>query len=284
MTAPRRPAEPLSPTEPDADAVLVSYPRDDVALVTLNRPHRLNAMNQALVEGIYDACDEIDARPTLRTAIITGAGRGFCAGADLGGYGTQPGTEELGRVQRTFAVQQRITGLIPRLQRLKVPVIAPVNGPAAGGGFALVLGSDIRIAAASASFNVAFVRIGISACDIGTSWLLPRIVGAARAHELMLTGRIFDAAEAERIGLVTDLVPDADLLDAALAKADLIRANSPFGVFMTKEVMWSALEIGSYQAAVDLENRTQVLASMTADAGEAMHAFLEKRDPDFHNE
>lgn len=274
----------LDPTEPDADAVQVSYPRDDVALITLNRPRRLNAMNQALIEGLYDACDEVDAHPMLRAVVITGAGRGFCAGADLGGYGTKPGTEDLGRVQRTFAVQQRITGLIPRLQRLKVPVIAAVNGPAAGGGFALVLGSDIRIAAASASFNVAFVRIGISACDIGTSWLLPRIVGAARAHELMLTGRIFDAVEAERIGLVTDVVADADLLDAALAKADLIRANSPFGVFMTKEVMWSALEIGSYQAAVDLENRTQVLASMTADAGEAMRAFLEEREPAFRNE
>jgi enoyl-CoA hydratase len=271
-------------TEPDPDAVQVSYPRDDVALITLNRPRRLNAMNQALVEGIYDACDEIDAQPMLRAVVITGAGRGFCAGADLGGYGTKPGTEDLGRVQRTFAIQQRITGLIPRLQRLQAPVIAAVNGPAAGGGFALVLGSDIRIAAASASFNVAFVRIGISACDIGTSWLLPRIVGAARAHELMLTGRIFDAAEAERIGLVTDVVADADLLEAALAKADLIRANSPFGVFMTKEVMWSALEIGSYRAAVDLENRTQVLASMTADAGEAMRAFLEKREPAFRNE
>ncbi len=273
----------LDPTAPDPDAVQVSYPRDDVALITLNRPRRLNAMNQALIDGIYAACDEIDAQPMLRAAIITGAGRGFCAGADLGGFGEMPGTDGLGHVQRTFAVQQRITGLIPRLQGLKVPVIAAVNGPAAGGGFALVLGSDIRIAAGSASFNVAFVRIGISACDIGTSWLLPRIVGVGAAHELMLTGRIFDSAEAHRIGLVVDVVPDDDLLDAALAKADLIRANSPFGVFMTKEVMWSALEIGSFQAAIDLENRTQVLASMTADAGEAMRAFLEKRDPDFHN-
>ncbi|MCU1457757.1 MAG: putative enoyl-CoA hydratase/isomerase [Actinomycetia bacterium] len=279
-----RDREQLDPTAPDPDAVRVSYPRDDVALVTLNRPRRLNAMNQALIEGVYAACDEIDAQPMLRAAIITGAGRGFCAGADLGGYGDVAHTRDVGHVQRTFAVQQRITGLIPRLQGLKVPVIAAVNGPAAGGGFALVLGSDIRIAAASASFNVAFVRIGISACDIGTSWLLPRIVGAARAHELMLTGRIFDSAEAERIGLVTSVVPDAGLLDAALAKADQIRANSPFGVFMTKEVMWSALEIGSYQAAVDLENRTQVLASMTADAGEAMRAFLEKRDPQFRNQ
>jgi enoyl-CoA hydratase len=265
------------------DAVVVTYPNDDVALVTLNRPAKLNAMNQALVDGIYAACDEIDARRSLRVAILTGAGRGFCAGADLGGFGEVPGTEDEGQVQQFFAIQQKITGLIPRLQRLRVPVIAAVNGPAAGGGFALVLGSDIRIAAASARFNVAFIRIGISACDIGTSWMLPRIVGAARAHELMLTGRIFDAPEAERIGLVTEVVPDDALLDAALAKADEIRANSPWAVFMTKEVMWSALEIGSRQAAADLENRTQVLSGLTADAGEAMRAFLEKRPPDFTN-
>ena len=240
-------------------------------------------MNKALIDGIYAACDEIDAQPKLRVVILTGAGRGFCAGADLGGFGDIPGTEDVGQVQLWFAMQQKITGVIPRLQHLKVPVIAAVNGAAAGGGFALVLGCDIRIAAASARFNVAFIRIGISACDIGTSWMLPRLVGAARAHELMLTGRIFDATEAERIGLVTQVVADEELLDAALDKAEEITANSPWGIFMTKEVMWSALEIGSRQAAVDLENRTQVLCGMTADAGEALTAFLEKRPPEFKN-
>ena len=160
-------------------------------------------------------------------------------------------------------------------------MIAAVNGAAAGGGFALVLGSDIRIASTAARFNAAFIRIGLSACDIGVSWMLPRLVGAARAHELMLTGRIFEADEAERIGLVTDVVPADALLDAALEKADEICANSPWAVFMTKEVMWSALEIGSRQAAVDLENRTQVLAGMTEDAREAMTAFLQKRPPDW---
>jgi len=263
------------------EAVLVSYPVDDVALVTMNRPAKLNPMNQALVDGLYAACDEIDARPKLRAAILTGAGRGFCAGADLTGFGTVPGTDDLGDAYQFMAIQQKITGLIPRFQRLKVPVIAAVNGAAAGGGFALVCGADVRIAAASARFNVAFIRIGLSACDIGVSWMLPRLVGAARAHELMLTGRIFDAAEAERIGLVTEVVPDDTLLDAALHKVSEIRANSPWGVFQTKEVMWAALEIPGRQAAVDLENRTQVLAGMTADAREALVAFLERRPPDF---
>jgi enoyl-CoA hydratase len=266
------------------EAVLVSYPRDEVALVTLNRPEKLNPMNQALIDGIYRACNEIEARPDLRVAILTGAGRGFCAGVDLAGFGgAVPGTEDQGPAQQFMGLQQKIAGLVPRIQRLRIPVIAAVNGPAAGGGLALVLASDIRIAAASARFNVAFIRLGLSACDIGTSWLLPRIVGAGRAHELMLTGRIFDAAEAERIGLVTDVVADDALLDAAFAKADEIIANSPWAVFQTKEVMWSALEIPGRQAAMDLENRTQVLAGMTADSTEAIRAFLEKRPPEFKN-
>jgi enoyl-CoA hydratase len=215
--------------------------------------------------------------------ILTGAGRGFCAGLDLTGYGVVEGHEERGRVQQGFATQQHIAGLIPHLRRLPQPVIAAVNGPAAGGGFALVLGSDIRLAATSARFNAAFVRIGLSACDIGTSWLLPRLVGAGRAHELMLTGRIFDAQEADRIGLVVDVVPEDVLLERALEEAELIMRNSPMGVHMTKEVMWSALEIPGQQAAIDLENRTQIMVSQTADHPEAMRAFLEKRPPRYQD-
>jgi enoyl-CoA hydratase len=182
-----------------------------------------------------------------------------------------------------MAVQKHIASLIPHLRSLPQPVIAAVNGPAAGGGFALVLGSDIRLAARSARFNAAFIRIGLSACDIGTSWLLPRLVGAARAHELMLTGRIFDADEAARIGLVLDTVDDDDLLAAAYAKAGEIMANAPMGVAMTKEGMWSALEIPGMQAAIDLENRQQIMISATADHLEAMAAFLERRPPNYQH-
>lgn len=157
------------------------------------------------------------------------------------------------------------------------------TGPAAGGGFALVLGSDIRIAAASARFNAAFIRIGLSACDIGTSWLLPRIVGAARAQELMLTGRLFGADEALRIGLVTDVVPDDALDDAVLSKATEIMLNSPIGVALTKEGMWSALEIPGLQAAIDLENRQQIMASFSQDAAETRLARSEKRAPRYES-
>jgi enoyl-CoA hydratase len=178
-------------------------------------------------------------------------------------------------------VQQYIANLIPLMRSQPQPIIAAVNGSASGGGLALTLGSDIRIASQAARFNVAFIKVGLSACDIGTSWLLPRLIGASRAYELMLTGRFVDADEALRIGLVTAVAGDGGLMDAALAEAELILANGPFGVRMTKEVMWSQLEIGSMQAGIDLENRTQILSSFAGDMEEAMAAFLEKRPPNF---
>jgi len=258
-------------------------PTPGVALLTLSRPEKLNAMTAELVQSLHDHLDEIAIDPDVRVVVLTGAGRGFCAGLDLGGYGTTPNTSRMGRTQAGFATQKHIASLIPHLRSLPQPVIAAVNGPAAGGGFALVLGSDIRIAARSAKFNAAFIRIVLSACDIGTSWLLPRLVGASRAQELMLTGRVFDAEEAYRIGLVIDLVDDDALLDVAMAKAQQVMLNAPFGVALTKEGMWSALEIPGMQAAIDLENRQQIMASATSDHREAMTAFLERRPPEYTN-
>jgi enoyl-CoA hydratase len=263
--------------------VVRSEPRPGIAQLTLSRPDKLNAMTSELVQSLHEHLDAIAIDQSVRVVVLTGAGRGFCAGLDLGGYGTTPNTAGMGRTQTGFATQKHIAALIPHLRTLPQPVIAAVNGPAAGGGFALVLGSDVRLAARSAKFNAAFIRIGLSACDIGTSWLLPRLIGAARAQELMLTGRVFEADEAFRIGLVVDLVDDHALLDAAYAKAEQIMLNSPFGVALTKEGMWSALEIPGMQAAIDLENRQQIMASATADHREAMTAFLRRRPPDYTN-
>jgi enoyl-CoA hydratase len=260
-----------------------SDPQPGIALLTLNRPARLNAMNFELVHELHGALDDIADDRSVRVVVVTGSGRGFCAGLDLFEGAGVPGTDELGRPQAGLAVQRHIADLVPKLRGLAQPVIAAVNGPAAGGGFALALASDVRIAAESARFNVAFVRIGLSGCDIGVSWLLPRLIGAGRAWELMLTGRVIDSAEADRLGILTAVVPDDELLDTALDKAEQIARNSPFGVAMTKEVMWSQLEIPSLRAGIDLENRTQILASGTEDAREAMAAFVEKREPVFHN-
>lgn len=255
----------------------ISSPRDGVSVITMNRPDKLNAMTSEMVELLHESLGSVSRNRDVRVVILTGAGRGFCAGLDLGGYGEAPGYQWNGSVERGFAVQKHIASLIPRLRSLPQPVIAAVNGPASGGGFALVLGSDIRISSTTARFNAAFIRIGLSACDIGTSWLLPRLIGAARAQELMLTGRLFDAEEALRIGLVTDVVPQEVLLDAALTKAEEIKLNTPLGVALTKEGMWSALEIPGLQAAIDMENRQQIMASFSDDARETRRAKSEGR-------
>jgi enoyl-CoA hydratase len=264
-------------------AVNVEIVKEGIAKVTLNRPDRLNAMNYELVSGLYNTLDELAEDRSCRVIVLTGAGRGFCAGLDLSEGASPPAAAGLGRAQAGMTVQKMIAGLVPKMRSVPQPIIAAVNGAASGGGLALALASDVRIAAASARFNVAFIRVGLSGCDIGVSWMLPRLIGASRAFELLLTGRLIDATEADRIGLVTRVVPDGSVVDSAMETAELIVNNSPFGVRMTKEVMWSQLEIGSLQAGIDLENRTQVLSSFTGDLVEAMAAFSEKRPPKFND-
>jgi enoyl-CoA hydratase len=262
-----------------SDTIALSTPFPGITQVTLNRPDRLNAMNAELVQELHQALNTVNLDPECRVVILTGAGRAFCAGLDLNGYGRAPTLPpgEHGQVQSAMATQQHIASLIPHMRRIRQPIIAAVNGAATGGGLALVLGSDIRIASEQARFGVAFVRVGLSACDIGTSWLLPRIVGAGRAHELMLTGRVFGAEEAVRIGLALETVDPDYLIDRALEEAKLIMQNSPYGIWMTKEGMWANLEVPGLDAAIALENRTQVMSLGTGDFIEATEAFLQKR-------
>jgi enoyl-CoA hydratase len=266
------------------DAVLVESLGTGITKLTLNRPERLNAMNYDLVSGLHAALDDLAEDQSCRVIVLTGAGRGFCAGLDLTEGASPPSAQGRGRVQAGMTVQKMIAGLVPKMRAMPQPIIAAVNGAASGGGLALALASDVRIAGANARFNVAFVRIGLSGCDIGVSWLLPRLVGASRAFELLLTGRLIDASEADSIGLVTRVTGADDAVASALETAQLIVGNSPFGVRMTKEVMWSQLEIGSLQAGIDLENRTQILSSFTGDLVEAMQAFVEKRPAVFTDE
>jgi enoyl-CoA hydratase len=254
-----------------------------VVQLTLCRPERLNALTEPLVTQLHAHLRDVGADPTCRVVVLTGAGRGFCAGLDLGGFGTIPGTEEFGRTHQTWATQRAIATLVQVIRRLPQPVIAAVNGPAAGGGLALVCASDIRIAASTAVFSTSFIRIGVTGCDIGTSWMLPRLVGAARAHELMLTSRRFDAAEALRIGLVTDVVEAGALPGAIAAMADSLLAAPPLSLSLTKQGMWLALEVPSFDAMVEVENRQQVLTSATADAGEAMASYLARRPAEYRN-
>lgn len=263
------------------DLVEVAQPRPGVCQLTLSRPDALNTLNEALVSELHARLEAVEHDPACRVVVLTGAGRAFCAGLDLRGYGDDELVAARGKVRRTLERQREIAGLARRLHELRQPVISAVNGPAAGGGLALALASDIRIASATAVFAVSFIRAGFSGCDIGTSWLLPRIVGTGRAHELMLTGRRVGADEALRIGLVTDLVQPGELMGAALAKADEILLNPPLSVELTKQGMWTALEIPSFSATVEFENRQQVLTAMTDDQAEAAAAFLGKRRPDY---
>jgi enoyl-CoA hydratase len=258
----------------------IDEPIDGVTRLTLNRPSRLNALTPPMLDELKAALQKADADLGCRVVLLTGAGRGFCAGVDLG-YVDDSAEDSKHRPAQLMPAQQYWSSITPELRDLRPPVIAAVNGPATGAGLALVLGSDIRLAATSASFACSFVRVGLSGADMGTSWLLPRMVGVARAQELMLTGRRIGAEEALRIGLVVEAVPDETLETRSLEVAASVLANSPFGVTMTKEVMWASLEIGNLETAIKMETRTQSLCACTDDHWEAASAFVEKRAPRF---
>jgi len=255
------------------------WPRPEVALVRLNRPERLNALTYELVERIADEITALAHNDRCRVIVITGNGRGFCAGLDLAGA-VERQSAQARSVDTRLRTQERFARMAEAVRAAPQPVIAAVNGAAAGAGMGLVLACDIRIAATTASFHVAAIKIGLSAGECGISYHLPRYVGAARAFEVMLTGRPILAAEAEQTGLVSRVVAGDELISAVLGIADQILGNSPFGVRMTKQIMWKNLE-NDFERAIALENRTQILATLTDDSAEAMKAFVEKRPPQY---
>jgi enoyl-CoA hydratase len=259
--------------------IRVDRPETGIAVLTLDRPERLNALSFELVDDLHAALDEVGADNTVRVVVLTGAGRGFCSGLDLRAIGPSSVSAGLRPPAGGMRSQAHIADLGPHLRRIPQPVIAAINGPAFGGGLALACACDIRIASRSARMCVQFVKVGVGGCDIGISYTLPRLIGGSRAHELILTAREFDAAEAERIGLVARVVEDGDVLDAALETARTLLSYSPFGLTMTKEVMWANLDAPSFDNALHLENRTQILASTSGDVLEAAKAFAEKRPP-----
>ncbi len=261
------------------ETIEVTEVDDDIALITLNRPDRLNAITSTMITELDEVVRFVDLDQSLRAVIITGAGRGFSAGLDLQDQGSAPGGDGVGRTVSSFMWQDHLATLHERIHRSRKPWLAAINGPAVGGGFALGLASDIRFASTDATFGAVFLKIGVSNCDMGTSYFLPRLVGASRSAELLLTARIFDADEALRIGLVADVVAPGTIVDRALETARLIRANAPFATWMTKETMWQTLDAPSLRHALDIENRTQIMCSSTGDTAEARSAFIEKRPP-----
>ncbi|HEB88609.1 MAG TPA: enoyl-CoA hydratase [Deltaproteobacteria bacterium] len=257
---------------------------EGILRVTLERPERLNAISSGLLADLHATLDRLAVDRETRVVILTGAGRGFCSGADLGqrdGPGAIPGTEGMSPLGFVYRYQESLAEVMLKIHELPQPVIAAVNGVAVGGGLALALASDIRFASTEASFGSAFIKAGLSSCDVGTSYFLPRLIHPGDAAELMLTGRIFDAEEARRLGLLQDLVAPEALQDRALETARLIRNNNEYGVWMTKKGLWTNLDAPSLRHAMEIENRTQVLGCFTGNMEEAMKAFVEKRPPNW---
>jgi enoyl-CoA hydratase len=250
-----------------------------IHLLTLSRPSRLNALSWELVDALGVTVATLRADPECRAVVLTGAGRGFCSGLDLQRSDDPTGAHD--PIVTFMERQERLAALVLALHTLPVPVVAAVNGAAAGGGFALALASDLRVAAESASFVVAFMRAGFSACDMGVSYLLPRLVGAGVAADLLLTGRSVAAGEALSLRLVNRLVADDQLVAQAVALAREITRHAPYGVRMTKEVLAHNVDAPSLSVALALENRTQAVTSRTADHEEAVRALLARRAPVF---
>jgi len=245
--------------------------------LTLNRPDALNAISVEMVRELGDYFARLYDDRSVRVVVMRGAGRAFCAGLDIKQRVTEG--HEAAPFGRGFGYQGALAEVYVRMRRCPQPIITLVHGPACGGGFAFVLASDIRIAGESARMNAAFIRIGLSACDMGVSYFLPRLVGVSVASELMLTGRFIHASRALATGLVSEVVPDDQLSAAAQPYVDEMLAASPAGLRMTKEGLSLAIDASSLEAAMAIENRNQALISSTPNGIEGRRAFLERRPP-----
>ncbi len=254
---------------------MVERPADGIALLRLNRPDRLNAIDEVLLGALLDTCAELAVARDVRVAVLTGAGRGFCSGIDLRDFGPSMLAADDPAIDR-LRFQERMASLPLALRALPQPVIAAVNGPAVGGGLALCLASDLRIASTSASFADAAIAIGLSGAEMGMSYFLPRIVGASAAADWMLTGRTIDAEEAYRSGLVSELVADEGLVDRALELAAQIARHSPLGVQLTKRALQVNTDAPDLVAALEVENRNQVLTHATPEAAAARERWAPK--------
>ncbi len=250
----------------------------DVVWATLNRPDRLNALSRNLVSELREFFVGLYWRRDVRVVVLQGAGEAFCAGLDLKERGDPQGGRSIGA---GLTRQREISEIVIAMRRCPQPIIACIDGPAAGGGFALALASDVRIATPRARMNAAFIRIGLSACDIGVSYFLPRMVGSSVAAEYMLTGRFIDAERARELGLVSRVVPKAQLEAEAQAFVDDMLHATPLGLRLTKEALNHAIDAQGLEAAIAMEDRNQILASADGDFEEGVRAFLEKRRPSY---
>jgi enoyl-CoA hydratase len=268
----------MTQTTTDTARVLIET-RGPVEWVTLNRPDALNALNPGMIEDLRDYFLALPDRKDVRIVLLRGAGRAFCAGLDLKNESSANDTATGGGVQRGLKTQRRIAEIVMAMRRCPQPIISLIQGPACGGGFSLALASDIRIAGESARMNCAYIRIGLGGCDIGSSYFLPRLVGASLAAELILTGKFIAADRALRVGLVAQVVPDAELEAAAKGDIDLMLTTSPLGLRLSKEALNINLDAGGIEAAIALEDRNQILCAQTEDFREGLKSFLTRKPP-----
>jgi enoyl-CoA hydratase len=251
-----------------------------VEWLTLNRPDNMNTLDPVMKDELWHYFDRLYTDRSVRVVVMRGAGRMFCAGLDL----TQTSVSDRKPGERIspddgMISQRKVSEIVIRMRRCPQPIIALVHGAAAGGGFAMALAADIRIAAEGTKMNAAFIKLGLSACDMGVSYFLPRLVGVSVASELMLTGRFIHADRALATGLVSEVVPKDKLEETARGYvADMLR-TSPLGLKLTKDCLNHAVDAGSLEAAIAIEDRNQILCVQSPNFVEGVAAFLEKREP-----
>ena len=251
-----------------------------VETVTLNRPEALNAMDEPMIMALQDYFRGLQDRHAVRVVILRAEGRAFCAGLDLKGWSPREGE---GAVHGGWRTQRAIATVMQLMRACPQPVIALGHGAACGGGFSLLLSSDVRIAAPDLKMNAAYIKIGLGGCDMGSSYFLPRLVGASVAAELLLTGNFIHADRALSCNLVSRVVEHDALLDASMALARDMLATSPMGLRLTKDALNRNIDAPGFEAALALEDRQQVLLSQTEDFREATRAFAEKRAPQYRD-
>nr|WP_249158125.1 enoyl-CoA hydratase/isomerase family protein [Bradyrhizobium jicamae] len=250
-----------------------------IDILTLNRPAELNAVSPDMIAELTAYLSALHDRPTTRVVVLRGNGPQFSAGAELGSDAfAVPGK---GRPQRQLKMQQNYSGVIRLMRSCPQPIIGLAHGAACGAGFSFLLACDVRFAAPDARMNAAYIKIGVGGCDMGSGYLLPRLVGLSVASEFLLTGRFIKADRAKAIGLVSDIVPGDDLLRRGLAFAEDMLLVSPMGLRMTKQALNTLIDAPSLDAALMMEDRQQVILLETHDHAEAVAAFRERRDPTY---
>ncbi|MEO3782021.1 enoyl-CoA hydratase [Actinocorallia sp. B10E7] len=262
--------------------VLLDRPREHVALITMNRPERRNAMAFDVMIPLRETIERVSRDNDVRVIVLTGAGDGFCSGADLEDPGPLPDIDGLTLPSIARRAMEELEDVVLALRKAHQPVIGAINGPAIGGGMCLALATDIRLASETARFRAAGINNGLTAAELGLSYLLPRAIGASRAFEIMLSGRDVSAAEAERIGLVSRAVPAEDLLEECYALASRIAAYSRLGVELTKRMLWSSLDTAGLQSHLEHEGTAQLLVRLTTrNFEESIRARKDSRPPNF---